>query len=298
MLNQRRPLKKRLQPRAGAAGAPRQYTHFRPQVRSRHPSHSPLRQQLIRLPFRSLVRFGSQFEPRDGVARVECNSTEAIRNSASKLRMKQRFKEHDVKTAKWFPASEFTNQFEDQNGKIVMKFRNGELVLPVVAKSHNGSRGRGNTLIKTQEEYGRWAVRRDLTDYIIEKFHNYNKEYRLHVTKDGCFYTNRKMLKEGTPEGERWHRHESNCVWIREDNPDFGKPANWNNIVSECVKALKAVGLDVGACDVKVQARNQAERGAPDFFIIEINSAPSFGNITLEKYLVEIPKILRDKRNA
>jgi len=299
MINQsRKPLRKR--PANAGTGAPRQYTHFRPQIRSRHPSHRPLRQQLIRLPFRSLVRFGSSYEPTDGIARVICNTVEAIRNSANKLRMKRCFSAGDVKTAKWFPAANHTVFMRDGD-KVRMYFGDGaenSMLLPVVAKSHTGSRGRGNTLIKTSDEYRAWARGKDLGNYIIEKYHNYNKEYRLHVTKDGCFYTNRKMLREGTPEAERWHRHDSNCVWIKEDNPSFGKPNNWNNIVSECVKALKAVGLDVGACDVKVQAKDQVERGAPDFFIIEINSAPSFGDLTLEKYLVEIPKILRDKRNG
>jgi hypothetical protein len=29
------------------------------------------------------------------------------------------------------------------------------------------------------------------------------------------------MLKQGTPEEQQWHRHDSNCVWIMEENPAF-----------------------------------------------------------------------------
>jgi len=127
-----------------------------------------------------------------------------------------------------------------------------------------------------------------LGNYIIERYYNYNKEYRLHVSKDGCFYTNRKMLK--TDAEERWFRNDSNSVWIREENPKFEKPRNWGVIVNECVKALNAVGLDLGACDVRVQSKNDR----PDFIICEINSAPSFGEITLTKYQNEIKKICAD----
>ena len=35
----------------------------------------------------------------------------------------------------------------------------------------------------------------------------------------------------------------------------------------------------------------------PLFTIIEINSAPSFGEVTLQKYIEEIPKMLNRKFN-
>jgi len=61
---------------------------------------------------------------------------------------------------------------------------------------------------------------------------------------------------------------------------------------------MRAVGLDFAACDVKVQSakkENGNPRPDPAFIIIETNSAPSFGTGTLQKYLHEIPKILRSK---
>ena len=50
------------------------------------------------------------------------------------------------------------------------------------------------------------------------------------------------------PDDERFVRNDKNCVWILESNPMFDKPSNWQEIVDESVKALHAVGLDVGAC--------------------------------------------------
>ena len=106
------------------------------------------------------------------------------------------------------------------------------------------------------------------------------------------------MLKEETPENERFYRNDSNCVWYLESNPGFDKPLNWDDIVEECINAIKAVGLDIGACDVLVQSavdKNGDTRTSPSFIICEVNSAPAFGTITLEKYIKEIPKVLRSK---
>jgi glutathione synthase/RimK-type ligase-like ATP-grasp enzyme len=242
------------------------------------------------MPFRSVVRLGSTTVKEGDEGLVECNSAEAIRNSANKLRMKRCFKDAGVVTAKYDNLEAFnvltTGQRTEQ--------------YPIVIKSHTGSRGRGNYLIQTEDEYKEWFDTKPsaITNYIFEKFHDYVREYRLHVTKEGCFYTNRKMLRSETPKDKRWYRNDSNCTWILESNPDFDKPSNWNDIVSECVKALKAVGLDVGACDVKVQSskdKNGKKRANPEFIVIEINSAASHGDVTRVKYLEIIPQILQKK---
>jgi hypothetical protein len=76
------------------------------QIRSRHPSHSVVRNK-IKLPFRTVIRFGSTTELEDtidkGGGRIEINTVEAIKNSASKLRMKNCFTlKAGVKTADWW----------------------------------------------------------------------------------------------------------------------------------------------------------------------------------------------------
>lgn len=272
-------------------------TRFRTRVRSRHPTHDPLRTQLPLLPFRSIVRLGSTtIKAVDSIKKfIECNTVQAIKNSANKLLMKQCFDRDTVRSATWIHTSlcskqEFDAWFTDDR-------------FPLVSKSLNGSRGRGNRLHKTRDELNTFLTNHtgNLVNYIFEKFHDYSREYRLHVTKEGCFYTCRKMLKSDTPEDKRWFRNDSNSSWIMEENPAFDKPVNWNAIITECVKALVAVGLDVGACDVKVQSAKDKKGNArkePEFIVIEINSAPSFGTVTLAKYLTIIPEILQGKRNA
>lgn len=268
------------------------FTRFRTLVLSRHPSHKVLRTQLPLLPFRSVIRLGSTTVRNDKV-RVECNSVQSVRNSASKLLMKICFTRGDVKTADWWIY----------NGRFI-KDRTSEsiniqdLPYPIIAKSHHGSRGEGNSLLNNQQELQQWMQGKTLSNYIFEKYYSYTREYRLHVTKEGCFYTCRKMLKRDTPEEKKFQRHDDNCVWIMESNPAFDKPVNWDEIVADCVKALNSLGLDIAGFDVKVQSAKDAKgnpRKTCEWIVIESCSAPSFGNVTSEKYLLEIPKVLNKK---
>ncbi len=62
--------------------------------------------------------------------------------------------------------------------------------------------------------------------------------------------------------------------------------------------ALKSTGLDFGAVDLRVQGTVDSsgkQRRAPDFIIIEINSAPSFGTVTSQKYVEHLPTLLKKK---
>jgi carbamoylphosphate synthase large subunit len=260
-----------------------------------------------------VIRLGSTTEIDDslssGGSRIEINKVAAIQNSMSKLRMKNCFTQAGVTTAEWFELDTGgvlckVDAVTSQTGKIIRtltQVANLNETLPLVAKHVYGSRGTGNYLLKTREEFDAFVAKHRGGNYIYERFHDYNREYRLHVTSDGCFYTCRKLLKEETPERDRWFRNDSNSTWILENNPSFDRPTNWDAIVAECVKALNAVGLDFGACDVKVQSAKNSkdkDRKEPKFFIIEINSAPSFGTLTTQKYLEEIPKLLTRKYNA
>ena len=214
--------------------------------------------------------------------------------------MKNCFTLKNVKTADWYYVRK--NNFyhiknhNNQIQEVVIAVEN--LPYPIVAKHHFGSRGNGNYLLNSQEELQNWMKGKDLSNYLFEKFYNYNREYRLHVTKNGCFYTCRKMLKSDTPKDKRWFRNDSNSVWIVEENEQFDRPTNWKLIEEQCVKALQSTGLDFGACDVRVQSAKNNDgnkRKDIDFIIVEINSAPSFGDRTEVEYLKELPKILKEK---
>jgi hypothetical protein len=175
-----------------------------------------------------------------------------------------------------------------------------DLPYPIISKSHFGSRNQGNKKHNTKEELGEWLKGKNLDNYLFEKYYNYAREYRLHITKNGCFYTCRKMIKEDTPQEDRWFRNDEHCVWILEENELFDKPVNWDKVIEESVKALESVGLDIGAVDLRIQSsrdKNDEIRKDPDFIIVEINSAPSFGDVTLGKYKSELTKLLTQKNN-
>lgn len=293
-------------------------TWFRPLILSRHPTHDPLRLKHKLLPllkFRSVIRLGSTTEVED--KRIELNNIQSIKNSANKLLMKQCFTEGNIITADWAVIRQgavglawcnydFHTKVEENRFDSNFRFweNNGSIGAqcpfdyPIVAKHIFGSRGNGNYKLNNQEELESWLQGKTLSNYIFEKFYNYSREYRLHVSKDGCFYTCRKMLKSDTPEDKRWFRNDSNSSWIIESNEAFDKPVNWDTVIAESVKALKAVGLDFGAVDLRIQSKLDKDgkvRENPDFIVVEINSAPSFGKITLEKYLEVLPKLLKDK---
>ena len=272
----------------------KKYTLFRPMILSRHPSHDILRlkhKKIAALPYRSVIRFGSSTEVEDTTAkggnRIEINTVNAIKISANKLLMKQKFAEAGVRTANW-------RQHCPIEGLTDLEF-------PIVAKAHYGSKGKGNTLLKTHEEYLEWTSGKNLSNYIFEKFMNFGHEFRLHVTEDGCFYTCRKALKQDVPEDQKWRRHDDICVWFLETNENFHKPNSWNDIVSDCVKALKAVGADLLSFDVRVQTPRDKDgdlRPYQEYILLECNSASSMDNgtgevsVCAQKYIDEIPKII------
>lgn len=281
------------------------YTLFRPMILSRHPSHDILRSKhkyIRSLPFQSVVRFGSTTEIEDTVAkggkRIEINTIEAIKNSASKLLMKRKFTEAQVKTAEWISGT-------DNNLSQVKEWATERY--PIVAKNHYGSKGKGNTLIKNKEEFNEWCIGKTIPHYIFEKFMNYALEFRFHITEDGCFYVCRKALKKDCAEDQKWRHHDDTCVWFLETNENFMKPNSYNDIVKDCVKALKAIGADVLSFDVKVQSptNNKGEiRQYQEYILLECNSASSMNNgtdeisVCAQKYIDILPMLIIKKGNG
>lgn len=274
---------------------------FRPMILSRHPSHDCLRSKyknLPLLPYKSVVRFGSTTDLEDTISnggnRIEINSIDSIKNSANKLLMKQKFTEANVKTANWITKTQA--DFSDEEIEVVG--------FPIVAKNHYGSKGKGNTLLKTKEELEAWLPGKTMSNYIFEKFMNYAHEFRLHITEEGCFYACRKALKKDCNDEDKWRHHDDNCVWFLENNDLFYKPNSWEDIVRDCVNALKAIGADVLSFDVKVQSPMNS-KGEPreyqQYILLECNSASSMNNGTEElsicatKYIEQLRKLIIKK---
>jgi len=256
-------------------------------IRTKNHTAQPLK-NLIEVNGRAVFRLGSITPTEEIFPRcvalnkpiIEINTAEACHNSGDKIIMKRLFVENEVKTA------EYNLMYKDGEIYVPSEY-------PVIIKDKNSCKGNGIYLANNLDEYNSITelIDPNFKRYIVEKYYNYSKEYRLHVTKDGCFYTCRKMLKEDAE--ERWHRHDMNSVWIMEENPLFEKPSNWDLIVEECVKAMKSLGLDICSVDMKVQSeKNHDRNGNPEFIILECNSASSMGNTTLIKYEEQLRKML------
>lgn len=273
-------------------------------LKSRHPSHKPFRKWLKNNNSKIggykkhiVIRLGSLTDiKRNSYPLIEINKTEGIRNSSDKRRMKKCFDDAKVSHAEWYTFKNMTN-----DGTLVFAIsgkenRNYEksissLKFPIIVKHRFGSKGKGNYKLNTVAELSEFCKKHDMQKYILEKFYTYTKEYRLHVSKDGCFYACRKMIKNGTDQNKKWQRHNDNCVWIIETNPLFDKPSNWKTIVNDCIKCLSTLNLDFAAFDVKMQS----SKNGNNYIILESNSAPSFGETTLERYKTEIEKIIKNK---
>lgn len=249
-------------------------------LRSRNISCKPIK--AIEVPKRTIYRMGSTTPTEEITKRtdyLEINSPEACMISGDKILMKQKFIEHEVPTADFaiIADDETKEQFKE---RLNDHFRTWKRI---IIKHKHSSKGNGIYFMDNIDSLNEWLENNNPRNYIFEKYYTYSKEYRLHVDDtNGCFYTCRKMLKNDAE--DRWHRHESNSVWILEDNEMFDKPNNWDSIVNDCVKAVKAVGLNIGAVDVKVQTKTEN----PQYIILETNSAPALGEIGIEKYKEEL----------
>lgn len=250
-------------------------------IRTKNHSAKPLRKNIDSNGKNVILRLGSKTPTREITnypVDLELNTAEACIRSNNKRLMKEAFDSCQVKTAEWRRLNLVEFAFNEENEWSHY---------PAIIKHIHSSQGNGIYYIKDKDELHEFISKNidNLLSYIIEKYYTYMKEYRLHVDKDGCFYASRKMLKEEAE--ERWHRHDNNSVWILEENPLFDKPLNWDEIVSESIKAMNSVGLDVCAVDVKTQSKE-----VPDFIILETNSGPSLGEVGVKKYKERIEGML------
>lgn len=259
------------------------------QVLSRHPSHEVFRKNPnLRFPVKTLIRLGSTTVPSTKFD-VEINSVESIQKSANKLLMKEAFDAHGVATADWFTyeIDSFFPRGDVGNKPIPL----ADMPYPIIMKNIYGSRGEGNTKCDTPEQL-QAAMRKakDLKNYIFEKFYNFAKEYRLHVSILGVFLVWRKLRKSDTPEDQRWYFNNANCNWVSPAHELFDCPVNMVEAKEEALKALKAVGLTIGGVDLRIQTKGTS----PKFIVVEINSACSQAELTAESYVAEFNKIVNE----
>jgi len=266
---------------------PAVFTHA--QVLSRHPTHNVFRKNAkLKFPRKTLIRLGSTTVPTTKFD-IEINTVESIQKSSNKLLMKEAFDKHGVATADWFTmeGDHFYTRGDVGNKAVRLE----DLPYPIIMKNIFGSRGEGNTKCDTPEQLAACIRKaKTLKNYIFEKFYNFAKEYRLHVSILGVFLVWRKLRRSDTPEAERWYFNNSNCNWVSPSHELFDCPINMVEVQREAVKALNAVGLTVGGVDLRIQSKGNS----PKFIVVEINSACSQAEMTAESYINEFNKIVNE----
>lgn len=259
------------------------------QIRTKNYTSKPLRKSII-TDRSTIIRLGSTTpiekafrKPKDPKDIIEINTVEAINNSRSKLLMKTCFSNGKVPQAEWWRDKGFLCTRDD------IKF-------PLVVKRVFGFQGRGMELINNLKELDAWLSNHsdwDINGWYFEKFYNYAREYRLHVSKtNGVFLSWRKLrTNEAT---NRWFFNSTNSNWVSEDNELFDKPKCWDKMKKAALDALICTKLDIGAVDIRVQSNNQED---PKFIVCEINSAPALGEVGINKYKEELEKLIKSKIN-
>jgi glutathione synthase/RimK-type ligase-like ATP-grasp enzyme len=254
-------------------------------IRTKNYTAAPLKRAIF-VPFLSVARLGSHTPTHEifPLARdiTECNTVNAVLNSSNKLRMKECFNKYNIPQADWYHGS-----FSDIN-KIKKHFNISE-EYQLVGKAINGFQGRGMVLINNDKELKAFCSTHSPEYFFIERFYNFAREYRLHATQDKVFLSWRKLRQQNAT--ERWFFNSQNCNWVGERHGLFNKPANWDKLCNAACNAIKVVGLDIGAVDIRIQSSGRD----PQFIICEVNSAPALAEEGIEKYREQIKEILIKK---
>jgi D-alanine-D-alanine ligase-like ATP-grasp enzyme len=269
-------------------------SHYYLRIFSRHPSTKAIREVIMIKGKKAVYRHGSTTE---GNFEYELNSVDSVKISSNKHSMKVAFDEAEVRHAPWIAMDKFTKEKPKFDAFIKDSKLSDKENRFLIIKHKHGSRGTGNYLIKSTSDLDNFIKQHkdSLSNYIIEQYKNFTVEYRLHVSELGCFYTCRKVLKSDTPKEKRFQRHDDNCSWFLEKNPKFDKPSNWDEIVKDCQKALRAIGADILAFDVKCTSTKEKKDKKCDWILIESCSAPAFGNVMAEAYKEHLPKLIANK---
>lgn len=186
---------------------------------------------------------------------VVLNKPSAVANAANKLKTFQILQANDVSIPEWTTSREVASQYE------------GVVVCRTVV---SGSQGQGIVIAETPDEL--------VSAPLYTKHVRHKHEFRVHVMNGNVIdFTQKKKRRDvGEAEVSNFVRnHEGNWVFCREGVvlPD--------DVATQAIKAVVALGLDFGAVDVAYREREDKA------FILEVNCAPGVDpdGTTLQRYI-------------
>lgn len=192
------------------------------------------------------------------------NYPECVANACNKLTSFRLFKEAGA------VAPEFTEAPEEAAKWLAEGF-------DVVARTVlNGHSGEGIEIHKYNDEGG-------VPDApLYTKYVKKDQEYRLHVFQGEVFFVQRKARKLDVPDEEvNWKVRNLDGGFIYA-NKDVEVPDAYKQ---EAIKAVAALGLDFGACDLIT------EKNTGNPFVLEVNTACGLAGTTLDKYVEQFRKL-------
>ena len=144
-----------------------------------------------------------------------------------------------------------------------------EIDLPMLRRKNRHSGGRDIRIVNIEEDIipGYWYV---------PIFHK-EREYRVHVLWGRVIKLQRKHPHD--PESIVWSNESSHFERVNKDNPSY------RGINDIGVRAVRALGLDMGAVDVGVR---RFKKDDEECIVFEVNTAPSLNQETAERYAVAI----------
>lgn len=213
--------------------------------------------------------------------RIIINPVQGLRNTRDKLLQHQILQQHGIRKPRFFETHIEAIAYMEETGN------------PVVAKRINHSKCKGMYRFMNVDELNASQDRRvfDSQYYYFEEFVQCNREWRVHVSvaQDDEVIAYRKCLR-GDLEGDKpWFRNNDNCYFKLDSDED--KKENWPEIVAECKRAIEALGMDIAAVDLG----EYTKKGAREFYIFEVNSAPGMEENTRRAYEQAIDRIVQSR---
>ncbi len=207
----------------------------------------------------SLIRWGNRRNPSaDSNYDVVLNAEEAIKNASDKFESLFTLSEAGVNVP---AASEEWEEIQEEYG------------YPILGRRFRHARGSDINLILQKRD-----VRRIASDYYIPYIPT-SREYRIHVVRDKVIRIQGKYLD--FPDQAVSHiRNYEHGYRFRTPNVRL-KPDR----LEAAITSVKSLGLDFGAVDLII-----ADDG--NYYILEVNTAPSCSRRTGKEYIMEFSNIL------
>jgi len=203
-----------------------------------------------------LIRYGNHsYASYDKYFSEVINKAVSIRNNCNKLETHLKLLKAGLRVPKVFTSKE---EIESSN-------------LPVFRRSIYHSRGTDIRIINSLDS--------ELQGSYFSEFIPSNEEYRFHIMFGECVRISKKIPKKKIEQYSSNIRS-SRTGWTLTDRFEHNFKVE-NEGIELCIKALKILDLDFGACDVVIHNETQEP------YLLEVNTAPRLGYYGREVYVKE-----------